>query len=177
MDRSRMTDLDTLISPRALATAAILFFAPVVVTFAVAPGVWWADYLAILFHLSVFLLVARLPAPEWARAAGYGWLILDVVASVLTLNHVPPPIGEHVRLGGHIFAGIWMVAVSLPGSALFRIVGVIAGAWLALFTFGSPVLPRVLLAPDAIACLIWYGLIAWQNGSGSARSVLAQASP
>ena len=53
---------------------------PVVASFRFAPGIWWAEYVGILYHLAMFLLVFKLPAPEWAKAAGYGWLLLDVAA-------------------------------------------------------------------------------------------------
>ena len=58
------------LAPRVLATLAFLCFAPVVVSFSVAPGAFWADYPAILFHIALFLLVAGLHAPDWGRAAG-----------------------------------------------------------------------------------------------------------
>jgi hypothetical protein len=31
-------------------------------------------------HLLLFPVVAALPAPRWAKAAGYGWLVIDVMA-------------------------------------------------------------------------------------------------
>ena len=160
-----MTDPNAPVSPRVLALAAIVFFTPVVVTFAVAPGIWWAEYLGILFHLSLFLLVPKLEAPEWARAAGYGWLTLDVLTGVMVLNHVPHVIADPIRLGGHLFGGIWIATASASGSAAVGIVGVMAGGWLSLYTFVSPFVPSAALAPASILCLIWFGLIAWQNGS------------
>ncbi|WP_407542512.1 hypothetical protein Q0M94_23255 (plasmid) [Deinococcus radiomollis] len=150
-----------------LAISALVCFAPVVVTFAVAPGVWWADYPGILFHLAMFFLVAKLPAPDWAKAAGYGWLVLDVMTGVLTLNHVPHATADFVRLGGHVFAGIWLVTSALSGSRPYKIIGVLTGAWLGGYTFLSPFLPMTVIGPTAIFFLIWLGIIAWQNGSGT----------
>lgn len=75
------------------------------------------------FHLAVFLLVFKLPAPEWAKAAGYGWLLLDVAAGTLRINQVQPAIAQQVRLGGHIFAGIWIVMASLQGSLAAKLAG------------------------------------------------------
>ncbi len=152
-------------SPRVFAIMAIAFFAPVAVTFAVAPGVWWADYPGILFHLAVFLLVPRLPAPEWAKAAGCGWLVLDVTTSVLTLNNVPHNVADPFRLGGHIFAGIWIATASISGSVPIKLFGLITGLWLFAFSFVSPFVPMTLLAPASLSMLVWLGVIAWQNGS------------
>jgi hypothetical protein len=162
-----MVDPNLSLTPRMLAIAAIVFFAPVVVTFAVAPGIWWADYPGILFHLSLFLLVSKLEAPEWAKMAGCSWLTLDVLTGAMTLNNVPHAIADYVRLGGHIFAGMWIVGVSLRGSRPVRIVGLVTGSWMSLYTFVSPFVPRTALAPASILVLVWLGLIAWQNGGKS----------
>ena len=178
-----MTDPVRHVSTRATAVAALLFFAPVVLSFAVAPGAAWVrNYPGILFHLAIFLLVAKLEAPEWARAAGYGWLLLDVVASVMTLNGVPHEIYDQVRFGGHIFGGTWIAVASLSGSRAMKVVGVITDIYLAGFTFASPFLPLKALGPNGILVLIWLAIIAWQNGSrrqarvvSSSPGIVAQA--
>lgn len=162
---ARMIDEGSIVSARVAALAALVFFAPVAVTFAVAPGVWWADYPGILFHLALFLLVPCLPAPKWAQAAGYGWLVVDVLTSVLTLNNVPHTIADPVRLGGHIFAGVWIVTASIPGSWPVRIFGVLTGAMLFAYTFASPFLPMTFIAPASVTMLVWLSVIAWQGGA------------
>ena len=137
---------------------------PIVAPFRFAPGVRWAGYLGIFYHLAIFLLVFKLPAPEWARAAGYGWLLLDVAAGTLGINQVQPAIAQDVRLGGHIFAGIWIVMASLQQSLAVKLVGLPTGAILFAYTFASPFLPRVWLSPAAILMLVWLAILAWQNG-------------
>jgi hypothetical protein len=160
-----MTDPARFLSIRSVAVAAFLLFAPVVVSFAVAPGAGWVrNYPGILFHLALFLLVAKLEAPEWARAAGYGWLVLDVMTGVLTLNGVPHEIYDFVRLGGHIFGGIWIATASLPGSLPVKVVGLVMGIYLSGYTFVSPFVPMTALIPTSILTLIWLAIIAWQNG-------------
>ena len=159
---------DSSFSARASALAAILLFLPVMVTFAVAPGVWWVNYPGILFHLALFLLVPKLEAPDWAKAAGYGWLVLDVQAGVMGLNGVPHAILDYVRLGGHIFAGIWIVTASLSGSIPVKVSGITAGSLMFLYSFASPFLPLQVLFPASIIVIIWLGFIAAQNGPRSA---------
>ena len=159
-----MNDPAASLSPRVPALAALLFFVPVVISFAVAPGRWWINYPGILFHLSIFLLVAKLEAPEWAKAAGYGWLILDVTSGVMTMGNVAHDIAYFERYGGHIFAGIWFVTVSLPGSRAVRITGVLAGSLLFLYSFVTRFVPPVALSATSPLILIWLGLLAWQNG-------------
>lgn len=160
-----MTYNSLLPSARTSAIAAMLMFAPVAIMLIFLPRNWWADYPGILFHLAIFLLVTRLPAPEWAKAAGYGWLLLDVTVGVMSLNGVPLEIAFPIRLGGHIFAGIWIVNVSLLGSTPVKVTGLIAGIWLFAFTFVSPFFSAKALAPASILILVWLVIIAWQNGS------------
>ena len=155
-------------SARWPAIAAILLFLPVMVTFAMAPGVWWVNYPGILFHLALFLLVPKLDAPDWAKAAGYGWLVLDVQAGVMGLNGVPHAIFDYVRLGGHIFAGIWIVTASFSGSLPVKISGILAGGLMFLYSFASPFLPLKVLFPASIIVIIWLAFIAAQNGTRSA---------
>lgn len=166
-----MNDPAASLSPRVLATAALLFFVPVVISFAVAPGKWWINYPGILFHLALFLLVPKLDAPEWARAAGYGWLLLDVTSGVMTMGNVAHDVAYFERYGGHIFAGIWITTVSLSGSRPVKITGVLAGALLFLYSFVARFVPPVALSVTSPLILIWLGFIAWQNGVRPALSV------
>jgi hypothetical protein len=160
----KMVDPLLLISPRVIALTAFVLFAPVVASFRLAPGSRWAEYVGIFFHLATFLLVAKLPAPEWARAAGYGWLLLDITAGALNINRVPHAVADYVRLGGHIFGGIWIIVASLQGSPMVMLTGLPAGSFLFGYTFASPFLRPVWLSPASIFVLLWLLTIAWQNG-------------
>jgi hypothetical protein len=168
--RLKGTELTTVVDPllslsiRAVALIALLLLVPIVASFRFAPGARWAEYAGIFYHLAVFLLVFKLPAPDWAKAAGYSWLLLDVAAGTLGINQVQPAIAQHIRLGGHIFAGIWIVIASLQGSLAAKLLGLPIGAILFAYTFASPFLPRVWLSPAAILMLVWLGILAWQNG-------------
>ena len=172
-----MADPNSFLSTRVVALAAVAFFVPVMVSFAVAPGVWWVNYPGILFHLALFLLVPKLDAPDWAKAAGYGWLVLDVQAGVMGMNGVPHAIFDYVRLGGHIFAGMWIVTASLPGSVPVKVSGIISGAWLSLFSFVSPFFPLSALGPASLLVVVWLGFIAAQNGTRSASQVQPAGQP
>jgi len=152
------------LSTRAVSLIALALWVPVVASFRFAPGNRWAEYVGIFFHLAMFLLVFKLPAPEWAKAAGYGWLLLDVAAGALAINHVPRTIAGNVRLGGHLFAGIWFVMASLQGSLAAKLAGLPAGLLLFAYTFASPFLPTAWLSPASILVLVWLGIVARQNG-------------
>jgi hypothetical protein len=152
--------------PRMPALAAFLCFAPVLASFAMAPGATWPEYPGIFYHLAMFLLVASLKAPEGARMAGYGWVLLDVAVGVLRIHHVPHEIADPLRFAAHIFAGIWVAMASMAGTRSVKVVGVIAGVWLASYTLVSPFLPTTFLAPCSVAMMTWLALIALQNGTG-----------
>ena len=156
--------------PRPFAIAAIVLFVPVAATFFLAPGIWWVDYPGILFHLAMFGVVAKLDAPDWAKAAGFGWLFLDVATGAMTLNHVPRSIALYLRFGGHIFAGIWIVGASLGGRRWMRIVGVVTGAWMSLYTFVSPFVTAKALAPASLLVIVWLVIVARDYGPATVRA-------
>jgi hypothetical protein len=78
-----MVDPVLSLSIRGVSLIALLLCVSVVASFRFAPGARWAEYVGIFYHLAVFLLVFKLPAPEWAKVSGYGWLLLDVAAGTL----------------------------------------------------------------------------------------------
>lgn len=87
--------------------APVVLFLPTLVAFAVSkPGVIWPEYSGIFFHLAFLLVIARLNAPEWARAAGYGWIAFDALTGILAINGLPYDLTWPVRMGGHVLAGI-----------------------------------------------------------------------
>ncbi|MFI7121734.1 hypothetical protein [Amycolatopsis sp. NPDC049868] len=114
-----------------------------------------------LLPLVLFFLVSRLEAAPWAKAAGYGWVALDVLAGILMINDVPHDTAWAVRLGGHVLAGVWIVSSSLVSRAWpVMVVGTITGLWLASYSFVGDVLPESFLAPAGICILFWFALVA-----------------
>ena len=151
-----------LLSFRQIAILPIVLFVPTMLSFVLFPGTKISNVLGIFFHLAALLVVGRMPAPEWAKAAGYGWLVLDILCGAMIINDVPHSIAWPIRLGGHIFAGVWLVTVSLLRPPLgIRIVGVVTGVWLATYTFFGTVLPVTVLGPPGVLTCVWFGLLAW----------------
>jgi hypothetical protein len=146
---------------RPLALLPLALFSPAVIAFFVDPDVAWGEYLGVFFHLSILFLVSRLEAAPWAKAAGYGWVALDVLAGILMINDVAYDTAWAVRLGGHVLAGVWIVSSSLVHRAWpVRVVGVITGLWLAAYSFVGHVLPESFLRPAGILILVWFALLA-----------------
>ncbi|MBG0823546.1 hypothetical protein HS048_22730 [Planomonospora sp. ID91781] len=148
-------------SLRLVALLPLLLFLPVVIAFFADPDVAWGEYLGVFFHLSILFLVSRLEAAPWAKAAGYAWVALDVLTGILMINAVEYDTAWAVRLGGHVLAGVWIVASSLVSRSWpVRVVGVITGAWLAGYSFVGTLLAEEFLRPAGIMILVWFALLA-----------------
>ncbi|MFF3260227.1 hypothetical protein [Streptomyces sp. NPDC002932] len=141
---------------RAITVVPAALFAPTLVLGLVVPGSGVGAALGILFHVSVLFVIDRVPAPAWARAAAFGWIAIDVMVGVMTLNLVSDDIYLPMRLGGHAMAATWLITVSLLSRpVLFRSLGILTGAWLALFSFFGAHLPIALLGPPGILVVVW----------------------
>lgn len=155
----------------AVALLPLALFLPAVIAFFVNPEVAWGEYLGVFFHLSILFLVSRLKAAPWAKAAGYGWVTLDVLAGILMINDVPHDTAWAVRLGGHVLAGVWIVASSLVCEAWpVRVVGVITGGWLGSYSLVADAVPEPFLRPAGICILVWFALLAFFHRSAGERS-------
>ncbi len=152
------------LSLRTLAIIPIVLFAPTLAIAVVNPTSKISDGLGILFHVAVLFVVSRLPGPVWAKAAGFGWLTLDVACAAMTIHGVPDDIAFPMRLGGHVLAAVWLIAESLLiRSISIRVVGIFTALWLAGYTFFGAGLPQNVLIPSGITTVIWFALIAWQS--------------
>ncbi|XTZ14505.1 hypothetical protein ACQSSU_23900 [Micromonospora echinospora] len=146
---------------RLVALIPLLLFLPVAIAFFADPDVAWGEYLGVFFHLSILFLVSRLDAAPWAKAAGYGWVTLDVLAGILMINGIEYDTAWAVRLGGHVLAGVWIGASSLVSHSWpVRAVGGITGVWLAGYSFVGDVLAEEFLRPAGILILVWFALLA-----------------
>lgn len=171
-----LTKNTELLSFRATAILPMILFTPTLVLGIVAPGSKVGSSLGIVFHLSMLFIVSRMPAPDWARAAGFGWLTLDVLCGAMLINAVPYEIAWPVRLGGHVLGGVWLITASiLCGSKMARFLGVFTGLWLGLYTFVGTVLPPVYLAPPGILMIVWLGLLAWKYEKAPGNEAAAAA--
>lgn len=150
------------LSFRTIAILPIILFIPSLVSFAIAePGVVWPEYSGIFFHLAILLLITRMDAPEWAKAAGYGWITLDVLTGILSINDVPYDITWPVRLGGHVLAGTWILFSSAYArQSIVRIVGGVTGVWLAGYSFVANIAPESVLCPAALLIVVWFAILA-----------------
>ncbi len=75
-------------SSRKLASTAAyvgaFLFLVLIILFNTLPECLAIPFVAVAFHVALFPVVAELPSTEWARAAGYGWLIQIPIAIEMT---------------------------------------------------------------------------------------------
>ncbi len=166
------------LSTKTIALIPIVLFIPSLVSFAVAePGVVWPEYTGVFFHLAILLLVSRLDAPDWAKAAGYGWITLDVLTGILTINEVAYDITWPVRLGGHVLAGVWILLSSLYArQRAIQIVGALTGIWLGSYSFLANIAPEPVVYPASLLIIAWFILLATRYQS-PARSDATEPQP
>lgn len=117
-----------------------------------------AGILPVAAHLLIFPLITALPASEWARAAGYGWLVIDIATDIMALNGVSENIYLTMRYGGHIPAALWIAVVSWTSKhLLLRIIGLLLALNLAVYSL-LPHASLIILVPTALLLPIWFFL-------------------
>jgi hypothetical protein len=125
-------------------------------------------------HLLLFPVVAALPAPIWGRAAGWGWLVIDMTSDILALNGVPPTLFLPLRYGGHVSAAVWLTAASWPATGSLRPVGLLAALDLGGYSFLAPFVSFVALLPAGVLLPAWFVLVgrrlAERSGSATPQS-------
>lgn len=110
-------------------------------------------------HLVLLPVVAVLPAPAWARPAGYAWIGIDVMLNVASLNGADPSLIASLRLGGHVSAATWMALAAWHMSGVVRAIGVFLGALLLLHAFASPWLAVWAIFIPFLLVPVWLALV------------------
>jgi len=130
--------------------------------------------LGVVEHLLLFPVIAALPAPSWAKSAGYGWLVIDMATDIMQLNGAPVAVYLTLRYGGHIASALWAAAASWRARGALRVVGLLYATDLAIFSFIAFVrLSFLILLPSLFLLPLWLILI----GRLLARSQTMDARP
>lgn len=147
--------------------AAALFVALLAVLFTAGPAHPVRPYLAVLFHLALLPLVAALPAPPWARAAGYGWVALDVAAGVMTAHGMDALSTTAMRHAAETMALPWLAAASWRTGGVPRAVAVALVPLLAAQALFGPALASVAPGlPFAAMLAAMLSLVTWLVAAG-----------
>lgn len=112
-------------------------------------------------HLLLFPVVAALPAPRWGRAAGYGWLVVDLATDVMALNGVTAATFLSMRYGGHVAAALWIASSSWRVGGATRAVGLLLALNLGGYSFVAPFDPTHFagLLPVSLLLPLWLVLV------------------
>lgn len=115
---------------------------------------------AVAQHLVVFPVVGALPAPWWARAAAYTWLVLDMGTDLAQLGGAPKPLYLVVRLGVNLLAALWIASASLRARGGMRWLGVFVAADFACYSFVGLLSPLAFLIalPSLVLLPLWFVL-------------------
>jgi hypothetical protein len=147
------------------AYVAAALFVVAFTRFFVLPPEGWGNVLVALLgvapHLLLFPVVAMLPAPRWARAAGYGWLVVDVATDIMALNGVPVSTYLPMRYGGHVSAALWIAVASWHTRGASRSIGLLLALDLGGYSFVAPFDPTHFtgLLPSFVLLPVWLVLV------------------
>lgn len=141
----------------------ITYFIPAIRDATTGSSIVAAELLALIAvseHALLFPIVAVLPAPNWGRYAGYGWLVIDIATDIMQLNNAPKAAYLTMRYGGHIAAAIWIASASWQAKGAFRVVGLILAIDLAIYSFIAFIpFTFVILIPSLILLPLWIVMI------------------
>ena len=111
-------------------------------------------------HLLLFPVVAALPAPRWARAAGYGWLVIDMATDIMQLNGIDKSIYLSLRYGGHISAALWIASASWQAKGAMRVIGWLLALDLFIYSFIAFIpFTFIVLFPSLVLLPLWFLLV------------------
>lgn len=137
------------------AYAGAFLFTVLVVLFNTMPQHIAVPVVAVAFHVVLFPVVAALPSADWARAAGYGWLVLDIAANIMYINNVDEQTTTALRYGAHIPAALWIITASLKGNRFMRVTGILQAVIMGSYSFIAPWAPMWVLYPAMLLLIIW----------------------
>ena len=163
-----------------LKTLSVIAFALLLIStpfFAFTSGIgqYLREYLGLVWHLSMFFFICKLPTPQWGKKAGTYWVVLDVLSGLLYLNNfygitsdlslgiaaVSLSLPNAVRYAAHIFEGIWMISsAATTQNKVIKVCGILAGVFIAAYSFVCPFAPGWMLMLNVPFMMIWLFMIA-----------------
>lgn len=177
-----------------LKTLSILAFVLLVVStpffaFTEGAGQYAREYLGLIWHLSMFFFICKLPTPAWGRRAGTFWIVLDVLSGLLYLTNFYGVVGNvglgiatvslalpnAVRYAAHIFEGLWLISsAAATRNRAIQVCGILAGVLIGAYSFVCPFAPGWLLMLNVPFMIVWLFLIVLGKYGTGARGVLSE---
>ncbi|MEW6083443.1 MAG: hypothetical protein AB1607_02495 [Chloroflexota bacterium] len=82
-------------------------------------------FAGLAFHFALLPVISALPAPFWAKASGYVWVVVDNMILMLTLYSTSAEIIDPLRWGIHLATATWIFGASLSQQGISRWIGFI----------------------------------------------------
>src|SRR5207302_11349128 len=82
----------------------------------------------IAFHFAMLLVVDGVPAPSWAQASGFVWVIADNAIGLMSLYGKGAEFVVALRMGLHLATATWIFGASLRRTDATRWIGVLGAA-------------------------------------------------
>jgi hypothetical protein len=87
-----------------------------------------------VFGVLLFPVVAALPAPSWAKAAGYGWLVVNIASNTMHFDAAATGgdmgivglIENGLHRGGIFLGGVWIAAAAWQMKGGLRPIGLLS---------------------------------------------------
>jgi hypothetical protein len=117
--------------------------------------------LALAQHLVVFPVVAALPAPRWAKIAGYVWLVVDMATDLLQLGGASKSVYLVLRLAINLVAALWIATASWRATGALRPIGVFVAVDFAGYSLLILLTPLAFLVvlPSLVLLPVWFLLV------------------
>ena len=137
-------------------------------------GQYIREYLGLIWHLSMFFFINKLPTPEWGKKAGTYWIVLDVLSGMLYLNNLYGITGDVtlgiatvsltlpniIRYAAHIFEGLWLMSSALTTkNKVIQVCGLAAGFLIMAYSLVCPFAPEWLLFLNVPFMFVWFFMI------------------
>jgi len=129
---------------------------------------------ALIFQLAMLPVIVALPAPAWAKASGFTWVVADIMLVMLAYYGEGSDIVEPLRMGVHLATATWILGASWNQTGAFRWVGflvVLAMAGVSLigpFLSGDAVLQAG--GPGVLLLITWIIMAGSRLGKSDAIS-------
>ena len=112
----------------------------------------------LIFHLAMLPVIAAVPAPTWAKASGFTWVVVDNMLVLLSLYNAGGEIVMPLRMGVHIATATWIFGASMSNTGALRWVGFLVILAMAGVSLMGPFLGSAVVqasGPGALLLIIW----------------------
>jgi hypothetical protein len=127
-------------------------------------------FAGLAFHFALLPVISALPAPFWAKASGYVWVVVDNMILMLTLYSTSAEIIDPLRWGIHLATATWVFGASLTQHSFSRWAGFIVALGMSGASLGGGFneSARLLLRAAGPFMVIWLILAGIRLGKSDA---------